>query len=65
MSFDFCWILEKKRAEINNSRQFRGLTLRRRGPLAAAKVHATAWHVHTATWIRRGFFSSLGSSRRS
>ena len=47
--YEYPLILEKKKAKINNSGQFRG-------SFAAMKVHATAWHVQATAWPRRGSF---------
>ena len=46
LSFDFGWILEKKRVEIRNSGQFRGSFAAAKGPHVAAKGS------HAATWLR-------------
>ena len=51
--YDYPLILEKKRAEISNSRQFWGSFVAAKGPHVAAKVHAATKGSHAAVWLRR------------
>ena len=63
--YEYPLILEKKRAEISNSRQFQGSFAAAKGPHAVAKVHAATKGSHTATWLRRKNGPTMGSPRRS